>query len=90
MDTMIIRQAVAALIRIFSAPVVAWLAVKLNLAEDTVTTFLVAVAVAVVMYVWSLFDKRRRAEELQVALQLPADSSVNKLKEVIADLHRKK
>lgn len=90
MNTMVIQQVIAGLVRTFGAPVVTWVAVKLGLAEDMVTTFLVAVVVAGVMWIWSIFDKRKRAEELQMALQLPANSSVNKLKEVLSDIRHGK
>lgn len=83
-----LRQMIASFIRTFAAPVVGWLTLRLGLAEDVVVAFVAAAITAVVMYVWSYFDKRKTEQIIEVALEMPANSSKSKLWEVVNELRK--
>ncbi len=85
MDSDFIKQAIFAFIRLFGGPAIAYIALKLGLAEDVVTTVVVATVTTAVMYVWSLANKYRYEEKVTTALELPANASKATLKDVIAN-----
>lgn len=83
MDSDFIKQAILALIRTAAAPLITWLSLKLDIAPDVTTAFIVGAVTAGVMYIWSLFNKSRYETKIDTALTLPADSSRSKLKDVM-------
>ena len=79
-----IREYVTSLIRTLLTPIIGWLAVNGYISESQSTQLAVIVASIVVTYGWSALNKYLWKRKVETALELPAGSSVEKLKDVLA------
>ncbi len=84
MDFEIIKNAIAGVIRTLLTPVVTYLVANGYLGDSQavqLTAILASLAVAVL---WSVVSKLLAAKQVEVALELPANSSKETLKDVLA------
>lgn len=84
MDFEIIKNAVAGVIRTLLTPVVAYLVSQGYLGDSEAVQLTAILASLVVAVLWSVISKLIAAKEVEVALELPANSSKETLKDVLA------
>lgn len=80
-----IKSAVAGLIRIFLGGVITWLVTNGVIAEGQVENIVIGVAGFLVLLVWSLWSRYRKAKELKAAADAPKGTSLETIKEVAAN-----
>ena len=83
MNEEFLKQALLQLIRWVAAPAIAWLAQASGVTEDTASAVLVGAAAGGIMFLWGLANKWRAEKKVEVALELPAGSSKETLKDVL-------
>lgn len=79
-----IKEALFAAIRYASAPLVIWLVAHFNVTADNANAFIAGGATYLVAFIWSLFNKYRAEKKIVTALELPAGSSKETLRDVVA------
>lgn len=85
MDIDVIKQIVFSLIRTFGSPLIVWLATTGKISESEAASTVIAIASVLIAIVWSIFNKVRAETKVETALELPAGSSKDKLRQVIAN-----
>jgi hypothetical protein len=78
-----LKQYIFAAVRMFGTVAVVWLAAKAQISETEATNVIVAVVTVAIGLIWSFVNKWRNGEKVEVALELPAGSSKEKLKKVL-------
>lgn len=77
-------QYAASLIRAVGTPVIVWLTAHGYLTESETASAVLIVATLLVNIVWSFANKFIFNKKVEIALDLPAGSSQEKLKDVLA------
>ena len=83
METDFIKESLSSILRTLLAPLVTVLSPYLT---DSQTTQLVAIIASLaVAVIWGVLNKYLWKQRVKTALELPKDSSFNKLQDVLAD-----
>lgn len=80
-----IRQYVATILRNLAAPLIVWLASTGYISNSEATNLIVAAIAVVLSLAWGLGNKYVWGRKVETALELPANSSPERLKDVIAN-----
>lgn len=80
----ILKQGLFTLIRYFGPPIIGWMTLKLGITEDQATAVLVGLGTYAISMIWALFNKVHYERKVNTALDLPAATSKDKLKDIIA------
>ena len=76
-----IKQIIFLIVRLFGATLVTWLAATGNISTDQATNVIVGVAAFLVALIWSVANKVWFVKKIDTALQMPAHSSREDLKD---------
>ena len=79
-----IRQYLATILRNLAAPIIAYLAATGYISESEAVNLVVAVIAVTISVVWGLGNKFIWKKTVDKALELPSNSSYDKLKDVIS------
>ncbi len=83
MQTEMIKQYLATLLRNLLAPVFVWLVAEGYLTDNQVGQLILIIASVVITVVWGLANKYIWKEKAETALELPGGSSFKKLEDVL-------
>jgi hypothetical protein len=77
---MTLKQIIFLLLRLWGTAAVAWIAAHGGISEDQATSLIVTIIVTVLATVWSMANKWWFHQKIETALELPAGSSLERLK----------